>query len=133
MSTKFKIYIIDNNGKEILISDYQENKETLTFNENLSQEENNNYVLSFSISQNYKDYFPQSFNLFNYLKIGRELILERPEKEGRTNFIIDSISPEGRNQDIIWNIVAKDYISYNLSKNNIGFNLNTFESDEYLQ
>jgi hypothetical protein len=133
MSAQFKIYIVDNNEEPILISDYKPNNETPTFNENLTQDENNNFTLSFSISQNYKDYFPQNFNLFEYLKIGRRLILEKPKTEEEILFTIESISPEGRNKDIIWNIVAKDYISYNFSKNNIGLNINTFESDDYLK
>ena len=96
---EFKIYIIDNSENDILLSDFKDSDSpTLTFNEQLEENEHDNYTFSFSvvskISQNLDSSLEPQIYLVKYLQMGRNLKLELEGKEGYIKFVITSITPE---------------------------------------
>ena len=134
----FKMFFYDNSNNPILISQYNINSPstTLTFNEQITENENDQFDLTFSFSsvlaQNSR--FPSQVKLIDFLRIGRKLRLEF-ENHWDTNyvdFIIVSISPEGKESNIVYNVSAKDYFSYTISKTGVGLILNTFEDEDWL-
>jgi hypothetical protein len=130
MNKGFKLYFFDNNGNKILLSEFTSStKQGFSLEETLSEEENDRYILNFKVPKNIGEgqNLPQEFNISNYLKISRKLQLELFSPNKTIDFIISSISPEGSNKNVIWNIEAQDYASFVFSKNNISVSLNTFE------
>jgi hypothetical protein len=131
----FKLYAIINET-EVLISEYTDNKKnTLTLNETLSEEENNKYSLSFQIPKNFNEFhnLPENFTIEQYFRIGRQLKLKLyiPEEKD-IKLVITSISPEGSQENILYNIAAEDYASYVFSKNKVGLDIDTFEDEDFL-
>ncbi len=136
----YKLSFYDNSGNVILLSQYDpvvtENN-TLIYNENLTENENNQFNLTFSFSSVVASSlrFPSNLSLINILRIGRKLKLECENHSG-TNYIdliITSISPVGKPSNIIYNINAIDYFSYIFSKNNVGLTLDTIEDEDWLE
>lgn len=131
----FKLYFLERpEGQEtttefnrILFSSFDENNSPLwTFDEQLEEQENDRYTLTFNFIKN--DEIP--VDLIKYLRIGRILELELESPDKTVWFVITSIAPEGHPDKIVWAVTAEDYASVVWSKNNIGLELNTF-GDEY--
>lgn len=107
----FKLYFIENQT-EVLLSEYFLGKKnnSLTYNERLDEEENDRYILSFSIAENTGEgNIPVKVS--DYLRIGRVLVLELFGPRKKLKLVITSISPVGSSKNIIWNITAEDYPS----------------------
>jgi hypothetical protein len=138
MKKGFKIYLIGNKGEKILLSTFLENiKETVTFNEQLAEEENDKYSLSFEIPQFFdtvNSELDPAFRFSDYIKIGRSMILEtfNPERK-EILLIITSISPVGSDRNIVFQVQAEDYASSIFSKNSVDLNINTFDDEDYLR
>lgn len=136
----FKISI-EYKNKYILLSEFSNYKNnTLTTEEELTEEENSKYSLNFKIFEEIggaKTLTPETFNLKDYLKIGRKIKLELLDSEDLVYdtiyLIISSISPEGHSDNIAWNISATDLFSFIFSKNNTELVLDTIESDSFLE
>lgn len=134
----FKLYFYPNDSTiPVLFSQYTDDETSnITFNESLSENENDQYTLTFSIVDIFakNQRFPAVTVLGQYLRIGRKLRLECENHESTNyiDFIISSISPEGKPSNIIYNITATDYFSYIARRNNIGLNLDSIEDGEWL-
>lgn len=136
----FKISI-EYKKEYILLSEFSNYKNnTLTTEEELTEEENSKYSLNFKIFEEVggsKTLTPETFNLKDYLKIGRKIKLELLDSEDSVYetiyLIISSISPEGHSDNIAWNISATDLFSFIFSKNNTELVLDTIESESFLE
>ena len=102
----------------------------LTFNENLSEEENGLYRLTFSLSQEINEY--PEIDISRLIAIGRPLWLQLYDPRRSIRMAITSYSPVIGSENIIYEIEAQDYASYTFSRNNAGLTLNTFEDEEFL-
>lgn len=127
----FKLSYYNQSSLPIFFSQYDPinpNYHTITYNENLVENENDQYTLTFSITRD------DSFNLNDIFRIGRKLKLECENHEGDNyiDLVISSISPEGNSDNIIYNITATDYVSYIFSKNNIGLTFDTLTDEEWI-
>jgi hypothetical protein len=132
----FKLYFYNNEGNAILFSYFiidGTSNNTLTFDEQLEELENNQFNLNFSIMENINDEINTSF--YKHLKVGAKLKLEYENNTGDdyVDFIITSISPEGRKENIKYNISATDYATFIFSRNNIGLNIDTMDSIEWTE
>lgn len=99
----------------------------ITFNESLSEEENDNYNLSFSIAEKVN-----GISLEKLIAIGRPLWLYTYYPDKAIRMVISSfrviIAPENN----IYEILAQDYASYAFSRNNAGLTLNTIADEDFL-
>lgn len=134
----FKLSFYNNSGQLILLSNYDnENNNTLTFDENLTEEENNRYNLTFSIVDKISNAnrFPINTRLINSLRIGRKLRLECENHDGDNyiDFIIISISPEGKPDNIVYKISAVDHFSYNMTRASVGITYDSIEDTTLLE
>ena len=115
MVGSFKIYWINNNFP-ILLSTIDN---SITYDEKLQINKNDQFQLTFSIVQNNKT------NTFvKYLKNGAKLLLVLDELE-KIELIITNVKPTINPQSSVYNYTAKDLISVNWPKRNIGYSLNT--------
>ena len=138
ISKGFKIYF-EYKEQEILLSEYTSLKvSTNTLDEELNEEENGRYSLSFRVPKKLENTsnLPTDFDLNKYLKIGRKLRLDIFSKGDfaapeTIYFIISSIAPEGSNDNIMWSIEATDYLSFIFSKNNTELTLDTLNDEDY--
>lgn len=135
---KFRLYYEDNSGKDHLLTEYDlintENNIALTFDEQLTEEENNKYRLEFkTVAQLGRSQFSPQFNPIQKLKIGRKLKLYLGDSQSPIWLIITSISPENQLHNIVYNISAQDYASYYFSRNGIGLEFSSFEDEDFLE
>lgn len=130
----YKIYVY-NNRYNILISEFNINNNITNpmsiFNENLSEQENSQYELTFSLSKYiYNGNKRIINNFFNLLQIGSQLKLEIDNGFQIILFTIKNIAPEIYSNNIIYNYTAQDIISYNWAKRNIGYSYSTEENPQ---
>lgn len=128
----FKLYFYNNSGDAILFSSFiiGQNNNTITFNESIEESEHNSFTLSFSFSSEL-DF--NSSSLITKLRIGRKLKLEYSNYDGNSyiDFIIISITPESKGDNIIYNISAQDYFNFKISRNNVGLSFDTLDDQEW--
>jgi len=109
----FKLYMVDLNGNDILLSDYEIGRPTnqmLTYDENLSEQEHDRYDFSFSVVDT--DNFGVNFNLIDNLKIGRELKLYRDDDTKYILLVVTGINPDLQKENNTYSITSQDYASY---------------------
>jgi len=131
----FKLYIYNNQKSEFLFSSYEPDSpvnKSLTFNETLEEHENNQFTLSFSFAKNLPNIPNNALDLTGFLRIGRVLKLECENHDGNNyiDFIITSISPVGKTDNIVYEVSAQDYASFRFSRNNIGLTFDSIEDEE---
>lgn len=132
MKNNFKIFIRNNLDKKILFSEYNPGKSSITIEETFTEEENNRYVLNFKILKKYGEEIQNNFKIEDFIKIGRGIVLENEEFPSGLELVISSISPEGSEDNIVWNVTCQDFASYVFSRNNVDFFLDTIQDEEYL-
>jgi hypothetical protein len=130
----FKLYIINNEEQDILLTSFNSSTPELnngpTFDEHLTEEQNDRYELTFKITA---QGLAAPFNPASYLKIGRKLkLVQNNDYDNHILFIITSFTPEGSADNIIYTIGASDYVSYKWTRNNVGLTFNSMEDEEYL-
>ena len=129
---KFRIEL-ENQNQRILLMDYDstiDEKDGFTFNEELSEQENDLFNLDFSIPE--KVGRNKEINLGNLIAIGRPLWLYLYNPNKAIRMVITSYTPVVGSENSIFRIKAQDYASYNFTRNNAGLNLDTIEDDEFL-
>lgn len=99
----------------------------ITFNESLSEEENDNYNLSFSIAEKVN-----GISLEKLIAIGRPLWLYTYNPNKAIRMVISSFRVTIAPENNIYEISAQDYASYAFSRNNAGLTLNTIEDEDFL-
>ena len=99
----------------------------ITFNESLSEEENDNYNLSFSIAEKVN-----GISLEKLIAIGRPLWLYTYNPNKAIRMVISSFRVTIAPENNIYEIEAQDYASYAFSRNNAGLTLNTIEDEDFL-
>jgi hypothetical protein len=129
---KFRIEL-ENQNQRILLMDYDstiDKKDGFTFNEELSEQENDLFNLDFSIPE--KVGRNKEINLGNLIAIGRPLWLYLYNPDKAIRMVITSYTPVVGSENSIFRIKAQDYASYNFTRNNAGLNLDTIEDEEFL-
>lgn len=97
------------------------------YNESLSQSENDQYQLTFSMAQYVG--FKQNYNYYlDLLPIGARLRLVRDENSW-INLIITERSPQFYAGNIIYAFTAQDEISFLWAKRGIGYSYSSFDED----
>jgi hypothetical protein len=131
---KFKIEMeLTSINDRLLLTNFDSSENSiggLTFNENLSEEENGLYRLTFSLSEEIREY--QDINFAKLIAIGRPLWLQLYEPRRSIRMVITSYSPVIGSENIIYEIEAQDYASYTFSRNNAGLTLDTIDDEEFL-
>ena len=131
---KFKIEMeLTSINERILLTDFDssENKNNgVTFNENLSEEENGIYNLSFSIAEEFgrKD----KINIGSLISVGRPIWLHLYNPNKLVRMVISSFTPVIGPENIIYEIETRDYASYAFARNNAGLTLDTIEDDDFV-
>ena len=129
--SKFKIEmeLSDASGR-VLLADFDSNSNknnTITFDEQLTEEENDRFILSFSMPQKVND-----FNFKALVRVGRPLWLYFSSPEKSIRMVISSYTVNDGSENSIYNIEAQDYASYVFSKNNVGLTFDTFTDEDFL-
>ena len=128
----FELYLYDKN-KKILLTSFDEQSKTSfspasTFNEQLQEQENDQYTLTFSIA---KYVSPNELNGFvNKIYFGSKLKLIMDYGETEVDLIINSIQPTVYTHNIIYKISAEDEISWSWSRRNLGYSYSNSEVKE---
>jgi len=99
----------------------------LTFNENLLEEENGLYNLTFSMQEKVNE-----ISLERLITVGRPLWLYTYNPDKAIRMVISSFSVIIGPENNVFSINAQDYASYAFSKNNAGLTLNTIEDEDFL-
>lgn len=127
---KFKIELELTQTEKILFSDFDSEREentTITFNESLTEDLNDQYSLSFSIPEKLNN----GVEVKNLISIGRPLRLSLYNPDKVIRMVITSFNIEFGIDNSIYNIEAKDYASHTFSRNNVGLNLDTFSDEDF--
>lgn len=128
----FELYLYDKN-KKILLTSFDEQSKTSfspasTFNEQLQEQENDQYTLTFSIA---KYVSPNELNGFiNKIYFGSKLKLIMDYGETDIDLIINSIQPTIYTHNIIYKISAEDEISWSWARRNLGYSYSNSEVKE---
>jgi len=130
---KFRIEMeLQSINERILIANFDsENNqnECMTFDETLTENENDQFNLSFSIANKFGR---TDFTIGSYISIGRPLWLHLDDRNKSIRMAITSFSTEIGAENLIYNVEAIDYASSMFSKNNVGLILDSFDSPDYL-
>jgi hypothetical protein len=130
---KFKIEMeLTSINERILLTDYDSNKQDqngVTFNENLSEEENDQYRLSFSIAEEFGR--NKTINIGLLIAVGRPIWLYTYNPNRAIRMVISSFSPVIGPENTIYEIEAQDYASYAFARNNAGLTLDTIEDEDF--
>ena len=127
---KFKIELELRGGERVLLTDYDSDREyniNNTSDEQLSEEENDVYTLSFSIIGKV-----DNINFDSILNINRPLWLTYGRDNKTLKMIITNIQESRKEFNKIYEIEAQDYASAIFLKNNVGLYLDTFEDEDFL-
>lgn len=127
---KFKLYLI---GRHNLCLSSFDIDNTMpqngygTYNESLSQSENDQYQLTFSMAQYVG--FQQNYNYYlDLLPIGTQLRLVRDDSSW-INFIITERSPQFLSGNLIYAFTAQDEVSFLWTKRGVGYSYSSFDED----
>jgi hypothetical protein len=101
----------------------------LTFDENLTEEENGIYNLNFSIAKNTYEY--SQIQIEKLIAIGRPLWLHLKDPDRSIRMVITSFSPVIASENAIYEIQAQDYASHAFARNNAGLILDTIEDEDF--
>ena len=116
----------------ILLADFDSNNpnnsNSISFNEQLTEEANDNYTLSFSIPERVNE-----IDLSKVIQLGRVLFLTFAKPQREVMMVITTIKPNtgGKGINRILDIEARDYASYAFARNNVGLFFDTFEDEDY--
>lgn len=127
---KFKLYLIGRHN--LCLSSFDIDNTTPqngygTYNESLSQSENDQYQLTFSMAQYVG--FQQNYNYYlDLLPIGAQLRLVRDDSSW-INFIITERSPQFLSGNLIYAFTAQDEVSFLWAKRGIGYSYSSFDED----
>lgn len=130
---KFKIEMeLTSINERILLTDFDSNNKNIngiTFNENLSEEENGLYRLNFSIAEEFgrKD----KINIGSLISVGRPIWLHIYNPSKSIRMVISSFSPVIGPENTIYDIEAQDYASYAFARNNAGLTLDTIGDEDF--
>lgn len=128
---KFKLELDLGNDNWMLLTDYDSSSSiestSIVFEEELNEEINDSYTLNFKCP-NTLDGIPVG-KLF---VIGRVIKLTFSNPQRVVLFVISSYSLEDGKDNFIYNVEARDYVSYTWSKNNAGLNLDTIDDQDFL-
>lgn len=117
-------------GDKILIGNAEQNDiaNFSTYNEELSESENSQFSLSFSIvTKKYKnDYLIDTNPLLSYYFIGAKLYLILDYNK-EIDFIIKDIQPSSSQNSAVYQITAQDEVSYMWSRHNLGYSYSTLD------
>ena len=102
-----------------------------TFEEQLEEKENSQYILQFSIHKKiYKNNSIIRHPLLKHFFCGANIRLITDGKI--IDLVISNITPNTGTHDSVYNIIAQDELSYRWQKHNIGYNYSTVNSDGVL-
>lgn len=128
---KFRIEMeLTTKNERILIADFDSSRtsnNTITFNETLTEDLNDQFNLSFSIPEKV-----ENVNFNNLIKVGRPLWLYFSSPVKSVRMVITSYSHQVTGENKIYNVEAQDYASFVFAKNNAGLTLDTFEDFDFL-
>lgn len=128
---KFRIEMeLTTKNERILIADFdssQQKNNTITFDENLTEDLNDQFNLSFSIPEKV-----ENVNFNNLIKVGRPLWLHFSSPVKSVRMVITSYSHQVTGENKIYNVEAQDYASFVFAKNNAGLTLDTFADFDFL-
>jgi len=128
---KFKIELeLNSINERILLTNFDSSENSLggfTFNENLTENENDQYNLNFSIAESTSE-----IPISKLISIGRPLWLYTYNPNKAIRMVISSFRVVIGSEQNILEVSAQDYASYVFSKNNAGLTLNTFEDEDFL-
>ena len=125
---KFKIEMeLSTSEERILLADFPAQSDTITFNEELTEEENDRYVLNFSLPEKV-----DNINFQPLINIGRPLWLHFSSPVRSVRMVIVSYNYDYAKENKIYNIEAQDYASYVFSRNNVGLTLDTIHDEIFL-
>ena len=127
---KFKIEMeLTSINERISLADFDSslNNSTITFNEQLTEDENDQYNLTFSLPEEI-----EGISLKNLINIGRPLWLHLFAPVRSIRMAITSYSYAPGTENKIYEITAQDYASYVFSKNNVGLTFDTFTDENFL-
>lgn len=129
----FKLYVY-NKKYQRLLTDFNNNFNKMnldpcgTFDENLSEGENDQFNLSFSMAG---FVFNNGATIRNFwldiVKIGSKLLLELNNGTKEIKMIISKITPNISQDNIIYNFEAQDEVSYLWSKRNLGYSYSNID------
>jgi hypothetical protein len=132
----FKLYIVNDRYKVCLTnfdSSNNANSFAWTHEEELEAEENDQYTLTFSMPG--YTIFDGRLTKNHYVdiaQVGAKLVLYLDDETQQINFIISSIEPELKEDNVIYSYTAQDEVSYLWSRRNVGYEFETEEvSDIY--
>ena len=135
----FKLYLVANDGSNILISDYEVGRaknQMLTINEQLTEQEHDRFDLAFEVVEKPSNFLPSGFSFGGNFKVGREIRMSRDNdtiETKRIDFIITSVTPNFFSDSLVFSITCQDYASYVWSKNNSGLEFDSFTDEEMLR
>ncbi len=129
----FKIEYIKSASLAFTLCDYRFGSKSnleMTYNENLQTMSNSQYELTFNFNK-FQDMGDFSLNLVDEIKLGGRIRLTLDNSK-QIDMVITSVSPSGIGENITYNASAKDVFSFQMSRNNVGLQFDSFEDDLYL-
>jgi len=130
---KFRIEMeLQDINERILIANFdsKNNKtEAMTFNETLTENENDQFSLTFSIANKFNR---NNISIGSYISVNRPLWLHLDDQNKSIRMAITSFSTVIGPDNIIYQVEAQDYASSMFSKNNAGLTVDTITSLDYM-
>ena len=124
-SFKIEMELANQNEKVTLTNFSTENPTGLTFNENLTEEQNSHYNLTFDIAKQ------NNIDVGAYIIIGRPIWLTMTNPDKLVRLVISNYSPKITPDNIIYTVETQDYASYAFARNNVGLNLDTINGEPF--
>jgi len=128
---KFKIELeLNDINERILLTEFDSSENNIggiTFNESLTENENDQYTLTFSVAQE-----TSNIPIEKLISIGRPVWLHTYNPNKSIRMVISSFRVVVAPEKNILEVTAQDYASYAFSKNNAGLTLNTFQDEDFL-
>lgn len=125
---KFKLYVIHKGHKTLVTSFDNSNPSyintTNTYDEQLSEAENDQFTLTFSMPRYLAVDVKNAKFVYNYwldiIKMGSRLELLIDDNR-RIDFIVSAVAPALSRSNIVYNFTAQDEVSYLWSRHNLGY------------
>ena len=124
----FKLYVVHKSHRALITSfdgtDHSYINTTITYDEQLSEAENDQFTLTFSMPRYVAVDTDNLQQIRNYwldiVKMGSRLQLIIDDKR-RIDFIVSAVAPALSRSNIVYNFTAQDEVSYLWSRHNLGY------------